>query len=311
MRMGRRTGVGTAILGLLLSATIAVADDSIIVGTDGNDTITGTAVADSIYARAGDDQVNAGAGDDELDGGPGKDDLSGGDGEDAVLYSGSTPVDASLDATRNDGAAGENDFIKDDVEDLYGGDGNDKLTGNARANTLDGGAGDDRISGGGGTDVLAGGDGDDVIDARDGAVDRVECGPGNDTASVDITDVVVDCEQVAKPGLTQTPLVGILRGNLALGSVANGSRIVVYCVTGCGPANSKILELASVKKNKKGLVTAKLSPKLRSKLRSSVIEVGVTAPESTTACRQYKISASFRLSNVSSGGQCTTPAKGA
>jgi hypothetical protein len=64
-----------------------------------------------------------------------------------------------------------------DVEDVYGGDGNDKLTGDAASNTLDGGAGDDTVEGASGHDALFGGEGDDTIRARDGVADQVDCGP--------------------------------------------------------------------------------------------------------------------------------------
>lgn len=307
MRMGPRHGFGAAIVGLLLTATIAIAEDSIIVGTDGPDTLNGTATADSIYGRAGDDKITGGGGDDELDGGTGSDTLSGGDGTDAVLYSGSTAVEASLDGQQNDGAPGEKDLILPDVEDLYGGDGGDKLTGNDGPNTIDGGAGDDRVSGGAGSDALFGGEGDDVIDARDGFADRVECGPGNDTATVDILDTVVECEQVARPGLTQTPLAAVRGKTIQLLSVANGSRVRIVCVSGCGQSGATLAEASNVKKNKLGRVVVPLGGALK-KIKTSVIEIGVTAPESTTACVQYKVNSAPRLTKVK-GAVCGTSAK--
>ncbi|MGI9413263.1 MAG: S8 family serine peptidase, partial [Hyphomicrobiales bacterium] len=48
------------------------------------------------------------------------------------------------------------------VENAYGGDGDDVLTGNAVANALDGGRGDDTLQGGGGSDDLNGGSGFDL-----------------------------------------------------------------------------------------------------------------------------------------------------
>ncbi|MDQ4086550.1 MAG: S8 family serine peptidase [Pseudomonadota bacterium] len=78
------------------------------------------------------------------------------------------------------------------VENGYGGDGNDSLTGNAAANKLTGGRGNDKLDGGLGSDALFGGPGDDrvVYDPKDV---RVEGGEGTDTlvllaaADVDIT----------------------------------------------------------------------------------------------------------------------------
>lgn len=74
---------------------------------------------DSIYGRGGGDVLLGMAGDDELDGGRGADGLSGGPGHDSVSYEGA-PVDVTLDGVANDGAAGENDNVLLDTEDVYG-----------------------------------------------------------------------------------------------------------------------------------------------------------------------------------------------
>jgi hypothetical protein len=53
------------------------------------------------------------------------------------------------------------------------------------------------LIGGDGADTLIGGDGDDNISSRDGAVDKVTCGAGGDSATVDQRDMVsADCEHV-------------------------------------------------------------------------------------------------------------------
>jgi hypothetical protein len=44
--------------------------------------------------------------------------------------------------------------------------------------------------------VLAGNAGDDIIDARDGSIDRVNCGTGRDTVLADRDDIVRNCERV-------------------------------------------------------------------------------------------------------------------
>ena len=104
--------------------------------------------------------------------------------------------------------AGGNDTLRgsDGAETLDGGPGNDDI---------DGGMGDDTITGGPGRDNIAGdrrgGDcgpvwcklpfGNDTIDARDGEVDSVSCGFGEDTVSADANDVVSgDCEHVTRGG---------------------------------------------------------------------------------------------------------------
>ena len=105
-----------------------------------------------------------------------------------------------------------------DVQTLGG---NDVLTSGNGRERLDGGAGSDRLEGGFGDDVLIGGPGrdeihgdftgsqcgvfqsctipfgNDTIDARDGEADRIDCGVGEDKATVDAIDTHVNCEQVS------------------------------------------------------------------------------------------------------------------
>jgi glucose/arabinose dehydrogenase len=73
---------------------------------------------------------------------------------------------------------------------VYGGAGDDRLVLLAGNDGGYGGAGDDILRGGPGRDALFGGPGDDVFFARDGARDRVICGPGHDIAVVDAKDWV-------------------------------------------------------------------------------------------------------------------------
>jgi len=101
--------------------------------------------------------------------------------------------------------------------------GDDIVTGGNAAETIDGGAGDDRLEGGFGNDSIVGGPGrdtvygdktggncglfescsmpvgNDTVDVRDGAVDSVSCGVGEDTVTADPQDVVAaDCEKVER-----------------------------------------------------------------------------------------------------------------
>jgi hemolysin type calcium-binding protein len=98
---------------------------------------------------------------------------------------------------------------------IRGGAGPDTLRGTAGADTLVGRAGNDRLfglagndvlTGGPGRDLLDGGNGNDTVRARDGAVDRVVCGPGRDVAIVDRVESVGGCETVLRsPGGTSPP----------------------------------------------------------------------------------------------------------
>ena len=94
---------------------------------------------------------------------------------------------------------------------VHGNGGDDRLTGSSGGpseDVLDGGKGDDviegllgpdKITGGSGRDRLSGGGGNDTINARDGERDVVNCGQGDDTATVDRFDAVSpNCEIVKR-----------------------------------------------------------------------------------------------------------------
>jgi Ca2+-binding RTX toxin-like protein len=110
----------------------------------------------------------------------------------------------------------------DHIEGLGGAD---HISGHGGNDVIDAGAGFDRVNGGGGNDRLlsapggavlkggkgrdefnmvngetVGGEGNDVIRARDGQLDEINCGPGDDKAYVDrAEDGVYDCETVKEP----------------------------------------------------------------------------------------------------------------
>jgi RTX calcium-binding nonapeptide repeat (4 copies) len=175
----------------------ATADAVTVFGTGGNDSLTGGPDDDSLYGRAGADALNGAGGNDDLDGGPDADDLRGGPGtDDAVVYAGTTGVMVTLDDDDDDGAPGERDNVHRDVEDIYGGEGDDTLTGSTVRNTIDGDGGADRLRGGEGPDFLFGGGGNDGLDARDGERDLVDCGPGEDVAAAEQVDRTIGCDVV-------------------------------------------------------------------------------------------------------------------
>ena len=73
----------------------------------------------------------------------------------------------------------------------------DELRGSAGDEEMTGRGGEDEIHGGPGGDVLLAGAGDDFVAAADGEQDLILCGPGADTVSVDLADLVSrDCETV-------------------------------------------------------------------------------------------------------------------
>jgi hypothetical protein len=286
-----------------ITAAAAFAQDAIITGTDGPDLLTGTPAAESIYGRAGNDTINGAGGDDELDGGPGSDVLNGGDGSDSIAYTGSAGIVVSLDGVANDGAAGEGDNVGNDVEDIFGADGPDKLGGSGAANTIDGGAGEDRITGGAGKDAIFGGDGDDVIEARDGQVDRIDCGPGDDVATIDRNDVITRCEKLLRPPISDD--VTLLRGHrLLVGSIDRGSTIVIACAKGCHPALSPSKTLFKRTSVSGPLVTFTLPRRVS----GATLEIGVTIDRSTS-CTRFRIGRQFASFKFLKGQSCTTVAR--
>ena len=164
-----------------------------LIGTNSNDIINrdgdplsfpGTRGNDSLFGRAGLDLLYGGSGDDRLNGGVGNDTLNGGTGIDTADYSSGTvngqaiigatagvSVNLNLAGAQNTGGAGIDTLVS--IENLFGTNFNDILTGNAANNVLSGLNGNDQLTGGGGNDTLKGGLGNDTVNG----------GTGSDTAS--------------------------------------------------------------------------------------------------------------------------------
>ena len=193
--------------------------DDVICGLGGNDVLRGRGGDDRLLGGKGRDRHLGGAGDDHLRGDGGTDVLRGGAGRDTLrggagadLFAGGpgsdlgdyvnygVAVNLSIGNGSGDGARGERDDIRGDVENLRGGSGNDSLLGTAGANMLRGHLGGDTLRAGAGDDHLYGGDGSDTLDARDSAAftDHVICGDGGgDRALADTGDRVgAGCENL-------------------------------------------------------------------------------------------------------------------
>ena len=288
-----------------LTAVAAFAQDTLLIeGTDGPNVITGTSAGESIYARAGNDVVNGAGGNDELDGGPGADVLNGGDGSDAVLYDGSTGVSVTLDGVANDGAAGEGDNVGADVEDIFGGDGADKLIGSRSANTIDGAGGDDHITGGAGKDAIFGGSGDDVIDAGDGQIDRIDCEGGSDVATVDRNDVTKSCEKVIFPPASDDLTLHPRERRLIVGSLGSGSTIVIACASACHPRLSPSKALLK-RTGVKGPVASFTLPR---RVSGATLEIGVKL-HGRASCTRFRIGKRFASFKFLRAQSCTTVAR--
>lgn len=173
-----------------------------LIGLGGDDSLLGDQLAFGIVTGGGaDDTLSGGVGDDSLDGGIGADVLNGGPDSDLADYSERlNPVTVELDGLANDGEAGESDRVGTDVEDVFGGFGDDALIGDGQANLLYGAEGDDLLDGALGADTLVGGPGgDDTADysartssvrvALDGTATSGQTGE-NDTITADIEDAL-------------------------------------------------------------------------------------------------------------------------
>jgi Ca2+-binding RTX toxin-like protein len=196
---------------------------------------------DNLYGGPADDILRGGSRSDVLDGGPGADLMIGGNGTDptavttndpeTVSYaSRTTPIHVTNDGVANDGAAGEHDNVAADISRIIGGTAADTISLSETLGpgsyakpqeifSLQGGDTDTLVYGlvqsGPGSDTvtsigLPGASvstsivtegGNDTIQARNGTIDYVQCGAGQDTATLDrhALDSATDCEVVVRP----------------------------------------------------------------------------------------------------------------
>lgn len=148
------------------------AKDDRIAGGDGNDVLKGLGGNDVLISDNGNDKLYGGAGDDFLvrsgTGVLGTDKYDGGSGKDTVYFDVDTSVVFDLAAqSKNDGAA--KGLTVANIENVTGGNRDDRLYGDKSANILSGGGNDDILQGRDGNDILEGGYGDDVLTGGSGA----------------------------------------------------------------------------------------------------------------------------------------------
>lgn len=219
------------------NSQVAGAGEDRLEGTAGNEYLSSGSGNDQIFGNDGNDVIFGGAGNDYLVGGRGDDifllggayvedgidTFNGGDGYDSIVFhSGGSKVmyvDGVFDSTSSieevrstqTGFGSIRGISNDDVIDLseinlvgdfrlYGGSGNDSITGSvgdetiygqAGNDTLNGYLGDDTLRGDAGNDILYGGEGNDYLDGGTG-VDELYGGEGNDTLVWDSNDAMID-----------------------------------------------------------------------------------------------------------------------
>ncbi|MGO1074130.1 beta strand repeat-containing protein [Inquilinus sp. CA228] len=125
-----------------------------VVGAAANDTLIGSAAANSLSGGAGNDAFAGYGGADAFDGGAGID----------IVYfdaaAGAVQVNLATGTGTGSDAQGDT-FIG--IENVYGSNFNDTLSGDGGANVIDGGEGNDVLEGLVGADALDGGDGIDTV----------------------------------------------------------------------------------------------------------------------------------------------------
>ncbi len=136
---------------------------NILTGLAGNDTIDGLGGSDLVRAGAGNDVVRSGEGTDRIAMDLGDDLIDGGGTYlDELFFEGTAAMTIDLTKTTAQVTGLGTDTIRN-IENVSGGGGNDRITGNDRWNLLQGGAGNDRLYGGTGRDRLEGGSGRDEM----------------------------------------------------------------------------------------------------------------------------------------------------
>ena len=179
---------------------------------------------DSLAGDAQDNLLDGSGGDDLLRGGGGRDTLEGGNGVDTADYtdkSGALTINLKGGTFTNvlvDGVV--EDRIRQ-IENVWGGSGDDHLTGDAAANELRGGDGNDSLDGGFGNDTMVGGAGNDIYVVRDAGDVVIELAAGgNDIVRTTIDYVLGDnLENLVLLGTAQ---VGT--GNALDNSITGGTR---------------------------------------------------------------------------------------
>jgi hypothetical protein len=194
---------------------------------------------------------------------------------------------AEVNITGSDGPDELTVFNNDGPSTLVGRGGDDRISGFDLDDTIDGGAGDDTIEGGYGHDTIVGGPGRDTIngditgtgchwiqcrsmygndhiDARDGEIDTVTCGIGDDVVEADANDnISPDCETVNR-GTAPAPVPdegkpGTAQRTAALTGVRVHRKGARVTVTGRAVGATKV----TAKATRRGRTVARASASVR------------------------------------------------
>lgn len=167
--------------------------DDVINGSSENNYLAGWSGNDHLQAGEGSDVYAGDAGNDTFaDSSLDPDNFAGGADHDSINYfDRSADLNISIDGNPNDGEAGENDNVNDEIESVNLGTGNDVFTGSAGSNFVVAGDGNDIVDLGEGNDNVVPGSGNDVIIGGPGH-DGVGYNERNEDINVSFDDVAND-----------------------------------------------------------------------------------------------------------------------
>jgi Ca2+-binding RTX toxin-like protein len=221
LRAGSFSSVGGLIgnvsiaIGVTIENAIGGSGRDFIFGNNADNRLEGGAGNDLMSGNAGNDWLIGGAGDDVLDGGTGGSDW-------AIYWDAPSAVFVNLSITTRQNTLGAGTDTLNNIENLFGSNFNDKLTGDTGSNFLAGGAGNDVLDGGGGGDTLIGGLGDDTYFA-DVAGDVVTelTNEGTDTVNASASYVLgANVENLTLTGTAAINGTGNSLGNTITGNSA-------------------------------------------------------------------------------------------
>lgn len=212
-----------------IDTTLGTVQGKIDLGA-GNDTAYGSAAADTVVAGDGNDIVRGNGGKDSLDGGLGSDYL---DYREKTVAVSLTLKGATASAALVNGV-GEDSFKN--FENVYGGSGKDKFTGDGQGNRLYGHGGDDSLDGSAGSDFLFGGAGKDTLKGGLGAdafrFDATIASTNIETITdFNHTDDRIELENAIFTKLSATP--GMIAQNVFLSAASghnatSGTQRIIY-----------------------------------------------------------------------------------